>query len=220
MVKSVEINKIFLDIPSSINEGIGKMQSVIMCYSSAIKEVRTKLEILDQEFKVKRKRNPIEYIKSRVKEPKSIVEKLKRKGLEVSIGSARKNLNDIAGIRVICSFVSDIYEIADMLKRQDDIKLIEEKDYIKNPKPNGYRSFHMVLEIPVFFSQNVELVRIEVQIRTIAMDFWASLEHKLYYKTGGTAPIHIKSDLRECADVISKTDIKMQNIHEELETLY
>lgn len=218
-MESTEIIELPLDVAVDIDEGIEKFQSFMMSYSSAIKEVRTKLEILDKEFKVKRKRNPIEYIKSRVKEPRSIIGKLKRKGLELTLESAKKNLNDIAGIRVICSFVSDIYEIADMLKRQDDITLIKEKDYIKNPKPNGYRSFHMVLEIPIFFSNHVEPVRIEVQIRTIAMDFWASLEHKLYYKTAGKAPVHIKSDLKECADVISETDIKMQNIQQELERL-
>ncbi|KHD36750.1 GTP pyrophosphokinase [Clostridium acetobutylicum] len=202
-----------------IEERIEEMQEMIMKYSAAIKEVKTKLEILDNEFKVKRKRNPIEYMKDRVKDPKSIMDKLERKGLEVSFRSAKENLNDIAGIRVVCSFVSDIYEIADMLKNQDDIKLINEKDYIKNPKPNGYRSFHMILEVPIFFSDHVEPVRVEVQIRTIAMDFWASLEHKLYYKTLGTDAEIIRCELKECADVISETDIKMQNIQKEVEKL-
>lgn len=219
------IDKIFFNVDEieisseNVEEKIEEFEETLMVYRSAIKEVSTKLEILDSEFKVRRKRNPIEYMKSRVKTLRSIMDKLKRKGFEVSIESAKKNLNDIAGIRVICSFVSDIYEIADLLKNQDDITLIEEKDYIKNPKGNGYRSLHLVVEIPIFFSDHVEPVKVEVQIRTIAMDFWASLEHKLYYKTGERVPIHIKNDLKECADVISATDIKMQNIQKEVEGL-
>lgn len=205
--------------PEDVEGAVGEIQEVLMIYRAAIKEISTKLDILDYEFKVRRQRNPIEYMKSRVKSPISIMEKLKRKGLEMSVQSARKNLNDIAGIRVICSFVSDIYELADMLKSQDDITLIEEKDYIKNPKPNGYRSLHMVLEIPIFFSDHVEPVRTEVQIRTIAMDFWASLEHKLYYKSGERVPVEISSELKECADVIASTDERMQNIQREVEKL-
>lgn len=206
-------------IEENIKEEMQGMQETLMVYRAAIKEVSTKLDILDYEFKVRRQRNPIEYMKSRVKLPDSIMGKLRRKGLEESIESARKNLNDIAGIRVVCSFVSDIYEIADMLKKQDDITLIKEKDYIKNPKPNGYRSLHMVLEIPIFFSDHVEPVRIEVQIRTIAMDFWASLEHKLYYKSGEGNSIHIKNQLKECADIITETDMRMQSIQREVEKL-
>lgn len=205
--------------PKYIEDQVEELEEIKMIYSCAIKEVSTKLEVLDYEFKVRRKRNPIEYMKSRVKEPKSIIDKLYRKNMEVSFESARKNLNDIAGIRVVCSFISDIYEISNMLKSQEDIKLIEEKDYIKNPKPNGYRSLHMVLEVPVFFSDNVENLRVEVQIRTIAMDFWASLEHKLYYKTGNDVSMQIKEDLKKCADVISSTDIKMQNIQKQVDKL-
>lgn len=198
---------------------VEKMQELKLIHSCAIKEVSTKLEILDYEFKIRRKRNPIEYIKSRVKSPESILDKLQRKNVELSIESARKTLNDIAGIRVICSFVSDIYEIAEMLKKQEDVTLIEEKDYIQNPKPNGYRSLHMVIEIPVFFSDHIESVRVEVQIRTIAMDFWASLEHKLYYKSNGKDSVNIKKDLKECANVIAATDMKMQEIQMEVEKL-
>lgn len=225
MGNSTKINKVFFEemyreISSSvIEERMEEIQEMKMIYSSAIKEISTKLEILDHEFKIKRKRNPIEYIKSRVKSPKSIMDKLLRKGLPLNLESARNNLNDIAGIRVICSFVSDIYEIAEMLKRQEDITLIQEKDYIKCPKANGYRSLHMVLEIPIFFSDHVEPARVEVQIRTIAMDFWASLEHKLHYKSGDKVPEHLKSVLKECADVISDTDIKMQNIQIEVDKL-
>ena len=205
--------------PEVVEEKIEEMNATLLIYRSAIKEVKTKLDILDDELKIRRKRNPIEYMKSRVKTPGSIMDKLQRKGLDMSTDSAKKNLNDIAGIRVICSFVGDIYDIAEMLKRQDDIKLIEEKDYIKNPKSNGYRSLHLVVEIPIFFSDHVEPVRVEVQIRTIAMDFWASLEHKLYYKTSGESPLHITNDLKECADVIASTDMRMQDIQREVEKL-
>ena len=220
-----ESKKIFLSggdmniSPEVVEERIEEMNETLLVYRSAIKEVKTKLEILDDELKIRRKRNPIEYMKSRVKTPGSIMDKLQRRGLEMSVNSAKKNLNDIAGIRVICSFVGDIYDIAEMLKRQDDIKLIEEKDYIKNPKANGYRSLHLVVEIPIFFSDHAEPVRVEVQIRTIAMDFWASLEHKLYYKTSGESPVHITNDLKECADVIASTDMRMQDIQREVEKL-
>lgn len=205
--------------PEMVEDKIEEMNETLLIYRSAIKEVKTKLDILDDELKIRRKRNPIEYMKSRVKSPGSIMDKLQRKGLELNIESAKKNLNDIAGIRVICSFVEDIYDIAEMLIRQDDITLIEEKDYIKNPKPNGYRSLHLVLEIPIFFSEHVESAKVEVQIRTIAMDFWASLEHKLYYKTSGASPVHITNDLKECADVIASTDMKMQQIQNEVEKI-
>ena len=205
--------------PEMVEEKIEEMNETLLLYRSAIKEVKTKLDILDDELKIRRKRNPIEYMKSRVKTPGSIMEKLRRRDFEMSIESAKKNLNDIAGIRVICSFVGDIYDIAEMLKRQDDIRLIEEKDYIKNPKANGYRSLHLVVEVPIFFSDHEELVRVEVQIRTIAMDFWASLEHKLYYKTSGESPVHITQDLKECADLIASTDMRMQDIQKEVEKL-
>lgn len=200
-------------------EEMQEVQETLMLYRSAIKEISTKLDILDYEFKVRRQRNPIEYMKSRVKMFDSIMGKLRRKGLEESLQSARENLNDIAGIRVVCSFISDIYEIAEMLKNQDDITLINEKDYIKTPKPNGYRSLHMVVEVPIFFSDHVEPVRIEIQIRTIAMDFWASLEHKLYYKSGEGKSMHIKDELKECASIITQTDMRMQSIQREVEKL-
>ena len=205
--------------PEIVEEKIEEMSETLLLYRSAIKEVKTKLDILDDELKIRRKRNPIEYMKSRVKTPGSIMGKLQRRGLEMSIESAKKNLNDIAGIRVICSFVGDIYDISKMLTRQEDIKLIEEKDYIKNPKANGYRSLHLVVEVPIFFSDHEELVRVEVQIRTIAMDFWASLEHKLYYKTSWESPVHITNDLKECADLIASTDMRMQDIQKEVEKL-
>ena len=188
-------------------------QEMYLVYHSAIREIRTKFEILDDEFKIQWQRNPIEYMKARVKSPKSLLDKLARRGFEVSVSSARENLNDIAGIRVVCSFVEDIYTLAEMLIRQDDIQLIQRKDYIQNPKPNGYRSLHLVVEVPVFFSNHCEPTRVEVQIRTIAMDFWASLEHQLRYKGVDNVPPSVSRDLKECADIIAATDQKMQQIH-------
>ena len=190
----------------------------IILYTSAIKEISTKLEILNDEFQAKKKRNPIEHIKSRVKTPISTISKLYRRNFPVTMSSIRENLYDVAGIRVICPFIDDIYYVADMLKSQDDITLISEKDYIKSPKENGYRSLHLVLEIPVFFSDRTERVKVEIQIRTIAMDFWASLEHTLFYKVNTkNIPHIIKEELKNCADVIGATDQKMQNIYYQVE---
>lgn len=195
-----------------------QFQQVMMMYTCAIREVKTKLEVLNDELSVKNQRNPIEMIKSRVKKPKSIIEKLQRRGLEISLESVINNLDDVAGIRVICSFVDDIYEVADMLIRQDDIKVITIKDYIKNPKPNGYRSYHMIIEIPVFFSDRKKPMRVEVQIRTIAMDFWASLDHQLKYKKEFGDSEEIGLELKECADIIAQTDIKMLDIRKRIES--
>ncbi|WP_423237124.1 GTP pyrophosphokinase [Clostridium vincentii] len=206
-------------VPKEIKKERDKMEETTLIYRSALREISTKLNVLDDEFRVRRKRNPIEYMKSRVKSIESIMEKLKRRGFEVGVESAKKNLNDIAGIRVVCSFVSDIYEVAELLKGQYDVTLVEEKDYIKAPKANGYRSLHMVVQIPIFLSDHVANVRVEVQIRTIAMDFWASLEHKLYYKIGTENHEHIRSDLKECADVIASTDMRMQEIQREVEKI-
>lgn len=221
-VKHKSENKMIFYNPNFNNEDVkkrfGDLNEMLMMYRCAIREISTKLEVINEEFQVKRRRNPIEYMKSRVKTPDSIFKKLERRGLEVSLESARENLNDIAGIRVVCSFVDDIYTLADMLIRQDDITLIEKKDYIKNPKKNGYRSLHLVLEVPVFFSDYIERMKVEVQIRTIAMDFWASLEHKLYYKKDlEGADLAIISELKNCADIIASTDTKMQDIRDKLE---
>lgn len=207
------------DLNENAGEGLTELLQNMVIYKSAIREISTKLEILNDEFQAKNKRNPIEHMKSRIKKPKSIMEKLARKGLDISFKSAKDNLNDIAGIRVVCSFIDDIYLVAKLLKSQDDITLVEEKDYIKNPKPNGYRSLHLVLEIPVFFSDYTEMARIEIQIRTIAMDFWASLEHKLYYKVSDKASLEITKDLKRCADIINATDIEMQNIQKVVESI-
>ncbi|MGN0145292.1 MAG: GTP pyrophosphokinase family protein [Clostridium sp.] len=219
------LKELFLDESNhviSIEQLEGKFKEIktlFMTYDCAIKEVKTKLEILDSEFKSKSERNPIEYMKSRVKSPESIIRKLLKKGEKITPDSIKENLNDIAGIRVVCSFIEDIYNIADMLKSQSDITLIKEKDYIKHPKANGYRSLHLVLEIPIFFSQHVENIRVEVQIRTIAMDFWASLEHKLYYKSIGNPESNVAVELKECADIIASTDMKMQRIQKKVEKL-
>ena len=194
-----------------------QFQQAMMRYTCAIREVKTKLEVLNDELSVKNQRNPIEMIKSRVKKPVSIVEKLQRRGFEVSLDSMEKNLDDVAGIRIICSFVDDIYEVADMLVRQDDVTVIMVKDYIKNPKPNGYRSYHMIIEIPVFFSDSKKPIRVEVQIRTIAMDFWASLDHQLKYKKSFIDDNgEISEELRKCANVIAETDQKMLAIRKRI----
>lgn len=189
---------------------------VMMMYDCAMLEVKTKLEVLNNEFQIRSKRNPIEFIKCRIKSQASIMEKLKRKGFEYTLESIMENINDIAGIRVICSFIDDIYAIAEMLEKQDDIIVIDKEDYISSPKPNGYRSLHMDVEIPVFFSDKKQKMRVEVQIRTIAMDFWASLEHQIYYKKGLNAPESIIRELKECAETISVTDFRMQDIRKEL----
>ena len=189
-----------------------------MRYTCAIREVKTKLEVLNDELSVKNQRNPIEMIKSRVKKPKSIVEKLQRRGFEISLESMEKNLDDVAGIRIICSFLDDIYEVADMLIRQDDVKVIAVKDYIQNPKPNGYRSYHMIIEIPVFFSDSKKPIRVEVQIRTIAMDFWASLEHDLKYKSVSEVQgIDSYDELKDCSRIIEDVESRMQILARALE---
>ena len=191
-----------------------EFDKMMMMYSCAIKEVATKLQVLNDELSIMSKRNPIEFIKTRIKKPDSIATKLKKKGLPLSIETIRNHLNDVAGVRVICAFIDDIYKIADMLIAQDDVHLIKTKDYIKNPKMNGYRSYHLIVEVPVFFSDHKEQMRVEVQIRTIAMDFWASLEHQVKYKKDIKDAENIAYELRACADVINRTDFHMQAIRE------
>ena len=188
-------------------------------YESAIREVKTKLEILDSEFKTKYDYNPIHHIEDRLKSPQSIMDKLQRKGMTFNSANARTTLNDIAGVRVICNYIEDIYSVAEFLTRQDDVTLIKTKDYIKNPKPNGYRSYHMIVEIPVFFSNEKQFIRVEVQIRTMAMDFWASLEHQVKYKKNINDSEKIEKQLKECAEVISATDLKMMDIAKKINIL-
>ena len=192
----------------------------IQCrYSAAMKEVQTKLEILDDEFQMKHRRNPIHHIESRLKSIQSIMEKLSRKSFAVSMKSAVANLNDIAGIRVICPYVEDVYNVAKLLTSQDDVHLKEIRDYIQHPKPNGYRSLHLILEIPVFLQEGRILVPVEVQIRTIAMDFWASLEHDLRYKAHGIVPQDISDELQQVGEDIAHLDHKMQSIHDRIDIL-
>lgn len=198
------------------SQEIEKWSKFIMIYKFAIEEMNTKLKILNEEFTYTHQHNPIEHLKYRVKEPHSIIQKLSRKGFEVSIDSARENIYDIAGMRVVCPFNSDIYTIYEMLKQQTDIKIFEVRDYIKNPKPNGYTSFHLIVEIPIFLSQGMEYVKVEIQIRTIAMDFWASLEHKIFYKYNKEVPRRLVMELKKAADSIYELDHKMENIHNEV----
>lgn len=198
-------------------EDVDSWKTIMFLYNSALKEVETKLEILNDEFQHVHQYNPIEHIKTRIKTPESIVKKLKRYGYESSVENMIKYVNDIAGVRLICSFTSDIYQLAAMIGNQSDLKVISIKDYIKNPKESGYKSFHMLLSVPVFLSDSVVETKVEVQIRTIAMDFWASLEHKIYYKFEGNAPEYISHELRECADMISDLDDKMLSLNEAIQ---
>ena len=200
-------------------ESAMQLQQVMLLYEAGIREIKTKLDILSDESRISGKPNPIDSIKSRIKTPRSIIGKLKRRGYPISLQSMMENLNDIGGIPVICPFIEDIYTVADMLMRQDDLTLLEKKDYIRSPKPNGYRSLHLILEVPIFLSEATKPVRIELQLRTIAMDFWASLEHQLRYKSDIEVPPQISDDLKACADVIAATDEEMQRIAKELHVL-
>jgi len=202
-----------------IQEKFQGFQEFMMMYGCAIKEVRTKFEVLNDDFSVTYNYNPIEMIKSRVKSPMSIFGKIKRKGYEMNMDSVLGNINDVAGVRIICSFIDDIYKIAEMFTSQDDITVIEIKDYIKNPKPNGYRSYHMIVEVPVFFANRKQNMRVEVQFRTIAMDFWASLEHKMKYKKDIPNMEQVEKELTECANIIALTDEKMQSINNSISKL-
>lgn len=208
-----------VQVPDLLIKQAYQFQEAMMMYTCAIREVKTKLEVLNDELSVRNQRNPIEMIKSRVKKPQSIVEKLNRRGYPITLENMVDHLDDVAGIRVICSFVDDIYAVADMVVRQDDITVIAVKDYIKNPKDNGYRSYHMIVEVPVFFSEQKKQMRVEIQIRTMAMDFWASLDHQLKYKkeVGEESP-EVVQELKECADVIAQTDEKMLAIRRRIES--
>lgn len=198
----------------NLGEDIDSWKSMIFLYQSAIKEVRTKLEILNDEFQNVHQYNPIEYIKSRVKSPESIVKKLKRNGYESTIQNMVEHVNDIAGIRIVCSFTSDIYKMAEMIGKQNDLTVISVKDYIKHPKESGYKSYHMLLTVPIFLSDKVVNTKVEIQIRTMAMDFWASLEHKIFYKFEGDAPDYISRELRECSEIVSVLDDKMLSLNQ------
>lgn len=195
-------------------EDVDSWKTIMFLYNAALREVETKLAILNDEFHHVHQYNPIEHIKTRIKSPESIVKKLKRYGYETSVENMINHINDIAGVRLICSFTSDIYRLAEMIGNQSDLKVVSIKDYIKNPKESGYKSFHMVVAVPIYLSDSVVETKVEVQIRTIAMDFWASLEHKIYYKYEGMAPEFIRHELRECADMISVLDERMLTLNE------
>ena len=193
---------------------VDQWKSTMFLYSSALKSINTKIEILNNEFIQLYNYNPIEHVTSRLKTPQSIVKKLKSKGREVDIDNMVEHVNDIAGIRIICSFISDIYPIADIIAKQADITVLYVKDYIKHPKENGYKSYHMVVTIPVYLSDGKIETKVEIQIRTIAMDFWASLEHKIAYKFEGHAPDYIEAELRDCADMVHMLDAKMYSLNQ------
>ena len=197
-------------------KGVDSWKEVNLIYNAALRQIETKMEILNDEFQHVHQYNPIEHIKSRIKTPESIVKKLKRGGYESTIENMIKYVNDIAGIRIICSFTSDIYRIADMISEQRDIKVLAVKDYITYPKASGYKSYHMIVTVPVYLSDRIVDTKVEIQIRTVAMDFWASLEHKIHYKFEGDAPEHIKSELIECAKMVSDLDARMLSLNEEI----
>ena len=201
------------NIPKS-DDQVDQWRSVMFLYDSALKKVNTKIEILNNEFVNRYDYNPIEHIKSRLKTADSIVKKLKKDGHDVTIENMMEHLSDIAGIRIICSFTSDIYQIAEMIAHQADVTVLHVKDYIKNPKPNGYKSYHMVVTVPVYLSDGPVETKVEVQIRSVAMDFWASLEHKIAYKFEGNAPENLLKELKACADIVDMLDAKMFSLNE------
>lgn len=188
----------------------------MMAYKFAIDEMNTKINILKDEFNYIHDYNPIEHVKSRLKSPESIFKKVNRKGYKLSLPEIKENVRDIAGIRITCSFISDIYEMSKMIAKQKDIRVVDYKDYIKNPKSNGYQSLHLILEIPIFMSDREVKTYVEVQIRTIAMDFWASLEHKIYYKYNKEVPTKMIDELRDAAILAAGLDRKMERLHKEI----
>ena len=209
-----------MELRTQKDSDIDNWKEVMLIYNSALKQISTKLEILNDEFQHVHRYNPIEHIKSRVKTSESIVKKLKKHGYESTIQNMVEHVNDIAGIRVICSFTSDIYRIAEMISNQSDIKVISVKDYIVNPKPSGYKSYHMLVTVPVYLSDRIVDTKVEIQIRTVAMDFWASLEHKINYKFEGNAPAYIKNELIECSKMASELDRRMLSLNEEIQMIH
>lgn len=196
-----------------------KITRFLMVYKFALDEMETKIEILKEEFHLLHDYNPIEHTKSRLKSPESMMNKLLRKGCALSMESIRENIKDIAGLRITCSFISDIYRISEMLSKQHDLRILEVKDYIKEPKANGYQSLHLLIEVPVYMSDGLEYVCVEVQIRTIAMDFWASLEHKIFYKYNSAVPLHLLQELKAAADSANALDKQMERLHREIEEI-
>lgn len=192
-------------------------ETLMFLYNAALKEINTKIDILNDEFQHIYHYTPIEHIKSRIKTPTSIVNKLKKNGYETSVENMVKYVNDIAGIRIICSFTSDIYLIADMITKQSDLKVVSVKDYITHPKVSGYQSYHILVTVPIHLTQGIVDTIVEIQIRTIAQDFWASLEHKIYYKFEGNAPDYIRRELQECANIVSNLDRRMLSLNEKIQ---
>lgn len=205
-----------LDLYGEIKNTSEEWARMQLIYDAALREVNTKLETLNNEFKMRHQYNPIEHMTSRIKSPQSIAKKLQHNGRELTVENIVRYINDVAGIRIICSYTTDIYRIAKLIAAQSDVTVLKIKDYIEHPKPNGYKSYHMIISVPIFLSENMINAKVEIQIRTIAMDFWASLEHKMYYKFEGNAPQHIRRELKECADLVSFLDQKMLSINEEI----
>lgn len=206
-------------MPESIVEQFDDYRRLMSYYRCAMMEIETKFNVLNEQFSLEQERNHIETIKTRLKSPDSIIEKLQRKNFPCTVESIEKNLNDVAGIRVICPFIQDIYILYQCLTKQDDIRLLEVKDYIKNPKPNGYRSLHLIVEVPIFLQNEKRMVRVEVQLRTIAMDFWASLEHRLRYKKnlGEELSAMLSKELKQCAEESAGLDLRMGIVKDTIE---
>ncbi|GAA0361527.1 GTP pyrophosphokinase [Bacillus horti] len=196
-----------------------EMTRFMMLYKFALDEMETKIEILKEEFQLLHDYNPIEHTKSRVKSPESIMRKIYRKNINLTFPNIKESIKDIAGIRITCSFISDIYRISDMLRKQTDLKILEVKDYIKNPKPNGYQSLHLLVEVPIYMSNGQEYVCVEIQIRTIAMDFWASLEHKIFYKYNEEVPKQLLLELKQAADSAAALDQQMERLHKDIHAI-
>jgi len=207
-----------MDLPMFYNSA-DEWQRMMFLYNAAVKEVNTKLEIINNEYKMTKQYNPIEHLTSRIKSIQSIEKKMKRYGKDLTVPNIVKYINDMAGIRIICSFTSDIYRIADILKNQSDIRVLKIKDYIAQPKPNGYSSYHMLVAVPIFLTNEKIETKVEIQIRTIAMDFWASLEHKIYYKHEGYATEKIRKELADCAEIVAYLDKRMMAINDELKEM-
>ncbi len=205
-----------MDLKSDRDNDVDSWKEVNLIYQAALRQVETKMAILNDEFQHVHSYNPIEHIKSRIKTPESIVKKLKKHGYESTIENMIEHVNDIAGIRIICSFTSDIYRIAEMIRGQRDIKVISIKDYITYPKASGYKSYHMLITVPVYLSDRIVDTKVEIQIRTVAMDFWASLEHKIHYKFEGNVPEYIKTELVACAKMVADLDARILSLNEEI----
>ena len=205
-----------MELKNNRDNEVDSWTEVNLIYNAALRQIQTKMEILNDEFQHVHRYNPIEHIKARIKTPESIVKKLKRNGYESTISNMIEYVNDIAGIRIICSFTSDIFRIAEMIAEMRDIKVVSVKDYITYPKPSGYKSYHMLVTVPVYLSDRIVETKVEIQIRTVAMDFWASLEHKMHYKFEKDAPQHIKDELVECAKLVSDLDERMLTLNEEI----